>query len=117
MPIDITRSDAKSILTPQPRGLLASPPYPFTHSLSPYTGCAFGNTTCGLYCYAQFLPNWVHGGGGAAWGRAVRVKANAPELLDEALGALPAARRRRLRVFMASTTDPYQPVEARYGVT
>ncbi len=115
--MEVTVTTAKSILTPQARGLLASPPYPFTHSLSPYTGCAFGSTTCGLYCYAQFLPNWTHASEGAAWGSVVRVKENAPALLDAALGALGPTRRRRLRIFMASTTDPYQPLEARYGVT
>jgi DNA repair photolyase len=115
--MDVTVTTVKSILTPQAGGLLASPPYPFTHSLSPYTGCAFGNTTCGLYCYAQFLPNWVHSSGDAAWGGAVRVKENAAALLDAALRGMGPARRRRLRVFMASTTDPYQPLEARHRVT
>lgn len=107
---------AKSILTPQTRGLLVSPPYPFTHTLSPYTGCGFGQTTCGLYCYAQFLPNWLHTHSGAAWGAALQVKENAATLLNAALTACGPARR-RLRIFMASTTDPYQPLEARYRVT
>lgn len=115
--MEITTLAAKSILTPQRAGLLASPPYPFTHSLSPYTGCAFGNTTCGLYCYAQFLPNWTHTSDGVTWGSAVRVKANAPELLDAALGGMSCGKRRTLRIFLASTTDPYQPPEARYRVT
>lgn len=115
MKIDSAR--VKSILTPQRDGLLASLPYPFTHSLSPYTGCAFGNTTCGLYCYAQFLPNWVHTSAGAAWGSMVRAKENAPELLDERLGSMTAEKRRTLRIFMASTTDPYQPVERHYAIT
>jgi DNA repair photolyase len=115
--MEVTSAPAKSILTPQSRGLLASPPYPFTHSLSPYTGCAFGNTACGRYCYAQFLPNWVHGGEGAAWGSAVRVKENAAELLAAELARLGPARRSRARIFMASTTDPYQPIEARHRVT
>ena len=47
----------------------------------------------------------------------MRVKANAAELLDAALGALSPRQRRRLRIFMASTTDPYQPLEARERVT
>ena len=115
--MEVTSTPAKSILTPQSRGLLASPPYPFTHSLSPYTGCAFGNTACGRYCYAQFLPNWVHGGEGAPWGSAVRVKENAAELLAAELERMGPARRSRARIFMASTTDPYQPIEARHRVT
>src|SRR6185437_1648682 len=57
--MDVTLTQAHGILTPQRNGFLASGPYPFTHALSAYTGCAFGNTTCGMYCYAQFLPNWA----------------------------------------------------------
>src|SRR5919199_3572765 len=115
--MEVTSSPAKSILTPQSRGLLASLPYPFTHSLSPYTGCAFGNTACGRYCYAQFLPNWIHGSEGAAWGSAVRVKENAAELLAAELERLGPARRSRAGIFLASPTDPHQPIEARHRVT
>lgn len=115
--ITIVHSEARSILTPQARGVLASGPYPFTHSLSPYTGCAFGNTTCGLYCYAQFLPNWTHTFGERPWGTAVRVKANAPDLLEAELRRMSPARRRALRIFMASTTDPYQPLERHERIT
>src|SRR5919202_2193303 len=115
--MEVASSPARSFLRRQSRGLRASPPYPFTHSLSPYTGCAFGSTACGRYCYAQFLPNWVHGGEGAAWGSTVRVKENAAELLAAELARLGPARRSRARIFMASTTDPYQPIEARHRVT
>src|SRR5919202_4688721 len=115
--MEVASSPARSFLRRQSRGLRASPPYPFTHSLSPYTGCAFGNTACGSYCYAQFLPNWIHGSEGAAWGSAVRVKENAAELLAAELARLGPARRSRARVFMASTTDPYQPIEARHQIT
>lgn len=113
----VTTTTAKSILTAQRGGFLASAPYPFTHTLSAYTGCSFGATTCGLYCYAQFMPNWTFASGGAPWGSAVGVKENAPALLDRALSAMGAAKRRTLRVFMSSTTDPYQPVEAQYKIT
>lgn len=41
---------AKSALSPT-GGFLSS----FTHTLQPYTGCAFGRS-CGVYCYAPFLP-------------------------------------------------------------
>jgi DNA repair photolyase len=113
----VTLRQAKSILTAQTAGFLASAPYPFTHTLSAYTGCGFGRTTCGLYCYAQFMPNWTLHNEGQAWGDAVRVKANAPELLDQALRAMDAERRGRLRIFMSSTTDPYQPLEAAHQMT
>ena len=113
----VTLGEARSILTAQTAGFLASAPYPFTHTLSAYTGCGFGRTTCGLYCYAQFMPNWTFRSAGRAWGEAVRVKTNAPELLDQALRTMDAEWRGRLRIFMSSTTDPYQPLETTHRVT
>src|SRR5713226_5302611 len=115
--MEITLKEAKSILTPQHTGFLAEGPYPFTHALSAYTGCGFGQTTCGLYCYAQFLPNWSFSGFSAPWGQAVSVKANAAQLLDKALSTMRPATRQSLRVFMSSTTDPCQPAERKYLVT
>jgi DNA repair photolyase len=115
--MEITLKEAKRILTPQRGGFLTSRPYPFTHALSGYVGCGFGQTTCGLYCYAQFLPNWSFSGFTAAWGQAVQVKTNAAELLDKALRTMKPAMRQRLRIFMSSTTDPYQPLERTYQIT
>jgi DNA repair photolyase len=115
--MDTILQDSKQILTPQRNGFLAAGPYPFTHALSPYTGCAFGQTTCGLYCYAQFLPNWSFRGGPATWGKAVVVKQNAARLLERELASMSEQKRRRLRIFMSSTTDPYQPAEHTYQVT
>lgn len=115
--MEITQQAVKQILTPQNGGFLANGPYPFTHALSPYTGCGFGQTTCGLYCYAQFLPNWSFRGGSATWGHAVSVKANAAELLARKLSSMAAERRQKLRIFMSSATDPYQPIEHEYQVT
>lgn len=115
--MEIAVKEARGILTPQRKGFLASGPYPFTHALSGYVGCGFGQTTCGMYCYAQFLPNWTFSSAGAAWGQAVQVKANAAQLLDQALGKMKPAKRRELRIFMSSTTDPYQPIERKYHVT
>jgi len=108
---------ARSILTKQTGGFLTSAPYPFTHTLAAYTGCAFGATTCGMYCYAQHLPNWIWGGGGQPWGSTVLVKENAPELLETTLKRMTAERRRSLRIFMSSSTDPYQPLEATWRLT
>ncbi|MBX5449650.1 SPL family radical SAM protein [Thermogemmatispora sp.] len=109
--------EARGILTPQRGGFLVAPPYPFTHALSAYTGCAYGQTACGQYCYARFLPNWMTAGLGAPWGLAVQVKVNAPALLEQELRRMSSARRRHLRIFMSTTTDPYQPLERRYQVT
>lgn len=107
----------KPILTPQRGGFLASGALPFTHSLSPYTGCQFGATACGQYCYAQFMPNWAVHAAGAPWGSQVWIKENAAEVLQHTLAAMSPEKRRGLRIFMATTTDPYQPVEAKAQIT
>jgi DNA repair photolyase len=115
--MDIVLKEAKSILTPQRAGFLVAGPYPFTHGLSSYVGCGFGQTTCGLYCYAQFLPSWSFNGLQADWGKAVHVKTNAAQLLDETLAAMKPTARQNLRILMSSATDPYQPIEHEYRVT
>jgi DNA repair photolyase len=121
MTIEILQKEAASILTPQRNGFLASSPYPFTHTLSGYVGCGFGQTTCGLYCYAQFLPNWqfLHfpAGSPSAWGQTVQVKTNAAQLLEKALSTMKPKTRQGLRIFMSSSTDPYQPLEHQYQIT
>jgi DNA repair photolyase len=117
MIVEVFLKEANSILTPQRHGFLATGPYPFTHALSGYIGCGFGQTTCGLYCYAQFLPNWHFRGFAAAWGQAVQVKTNAAQLLAKALRTMKPEVRQRLRIFMSSTTDPYQPVERHHQIT
>ena len=109
--MEVALKEAKGILTPQRNGFLAEGPYPFTHALSAYIGCGFGQTTCGMYCYAQYLPNWSFSGFTAAWGEAVQVKTNAATLLDATLAKMKPETRRKLRIFMSSTTDPYQPLE------
>lgn len=116
--MDIETRDVKSILTEQRgTGFLGSPPYPYTHSLSPYTGCGFGKTSCGSYCYAQFMPNWLYYKGESDWGEKVGVKQNAPDVLDATLARTAPEKRRTFRIFMASTTDPYQPLEAKWRLT
>lgn len=117
MAMDVGMVQAGSVLTPQRQGFLAAGPYPFTHALSAYLGCGFGQTTCGQYCYAPSLPNWRLRGFAGEWGQAVRVKANAPEALERALARMRPRARRQLRIFMSSATDPYQPLERRYLVT
>jgi DNA repair photolyase len=115
--MEVLLKEAKSILTPQRNGFLAARPYPFTHTISGYVGCGFGQTTCGLYCYAQFLPNWHFRGFEAAWGHAVQVKTNAAQLLARALSTMKPEARQKLRIFMSSTTDPYQPIERQHQIT
>jgi DNA repair photolyase len=82
------------------------------YKLSPYVGCLIG---C-RYCYAQapvavsrrleMLPD-------APWGSYVDVRVNAAEVLAAELAALPPLPIK----FCPIVSDPYQAVEARYGVT
>jgi DNA repair photolyase len=98
----------KRALTPQRGGFLASG---FTHTLNPYVGCAFGKVGC-PFCYVRESP--VGRFGPTAWGTWVRQKVNIAAVLEQELWQ-PAAR--RYRVFMASATDPYQPIEASVCLT
>ncbi len=73
----------------------------YGYTLNPYSGCSFG---C-AYCYAAFF---AHDPADVVnWGRWVRVKENALDLL----------RKKRktpldgVSIFMSSATDPYQPIE------
>jgi len=95
--------DSKSILTPA-SGFMSQ--YKFT--LNPYGGCAFGCE----YCYARFFaPSSKQR---ETWGQWILVKTNARELIASAcrFGVLNSGD----AVYMSSVTDPYQPVERRFGL-
>jgi len=101
--------EARSILRPQQDAR-----YGFGFALSPYRGCGHG---C-RYCYVRDYPQPVAGGAPgelhdpAQWGAWSAPKLNAPELLW--------AQRHRLHgqtVFLASATDPYQPLEREFRLT
>lgn len=99
--LEVLPEEARSILRPQ-----RDARYGFGFALSPYRGCAHG---C-RYCYVREYPNAFHPP--EAWGRWVTPKVNAAALLW--------AQRHRLagqKVFLASATDPYQPLEARFRLT
>jgi DNA repair photolyase len=68
-----------------------------------YKGCTHG---C-VYCY---VPSLIHDD--RTWGAFVDAKTNSPAVLDRELGRV-----RRGVVFLSSASDPYQPLEARYGIT
>jgi len=98
----------RSILTPA-SGFL----YAFTHTLNPYMGCVWGEHGCGVYCYVAESPIGLYAG--RPWGTWLRAKMNAAEALRSDLAALP--HRERIRVFMSSATDPYQPAESTLRIT
>lgn len=78
----------------------------FDYSLNPYIGCMHG---C-RYCYARFMKRFC--GHREGWGEFVDVKVNAVELLMHEVGV-----KRVGLVWISGVCDPYQPVEARYGLT
>lgn len=95
--------DARSILRPQ-----KDPVYGFGFTLNPYRGCSHG---C-RYCYVRQYPAQVPGADRGTlhsieqWGNWIAPKMNAPELLWRERHKLHGQ-----AVFMASATDPYQPIE------
>lgn len=106
--LQVEPEEARSILRPQ-----KDDRYGFGFALSPYRGCEHG---C-RYCYVRDYPQALPGGKGAPvsrnlWGTWSVPKLNAPELLWN--------QRHRLHgqtVFLASATDPYQPLEREFRLT
>lgn len=88
-----------------------------SHSLQPYRGCTLGNALCGVGCYVQHNGHITRG---RPWGGFLEVRTNAA---DSYLAAVERERRWALRsrgefsVFLSSSTEPFLPQEARYGVT
>lgn len=87
-----------------------SPDIPFRYSANPYRGC----THACAYCYARPTHTWLGFGAGTDFDTRIVVKTNAPEVL-----AREVARRswKREVVCFSGNTDPYQPLEAHYGLT
>ncbi len=79
----------------------------YAYCLNPYVGCQHA---C-KYCYATFITERFRPHA-EKWGEFVDVKINAPDVL---MKELPKARKGI--VYLSSVTDPYQPVERKYGLT
>lgn len=76
------------------------------YAVNPYIGCEHG---C-AYCYGVFMRRFTEHL--EPWGDFVDVKVNAAQLLRRQL------RRAKPGLIMLSTvTDPYQPLEEKYGIT
>ncbi len=83
---------------------------PFTYSVNPYRGCQHA---C-AYCYARTGHRYLDWGAGTDFDTKIVVKTNAAELLERRLGS------RSWRgdwLAFSGVTDPYQPLEASYGLT
>lgn len=74
--------------------------------INPYVGCMH---RC-FYCYARFMKKFTDHE--EEWGDFVDAKINAPELVPEKSGKYKGK-----EIFLSSVTDPYQPVERKYGLT
>jgi DNA repair photolyase len=104
--------DNSSILSAT-RGFLGAG---FTHTLNPYSGCAYAGSVCGLFCYAQHDRNITKG---RPW-RLYGAKKNAATAYRADYDRLKRPLRRGprpLKIFMSSVTDPYVPQEKREGIT
>lgn len=102
----------KSILTPT-GGFLASG---YTHTINPYVGCGFARALCGTFCYAQH-QHWIVRG--RPWGL-YGAKHDIRQAYQRDYDRIKRPRQgnpRPLRVYMASSTDPYVPQERGLGLT
>jgi DNA repair photolyase len=102
----------KSILTPT-SGFLG---HGYTHTLNPYVGCAFAGALCGTFCYAQH-QHWITRG--RPWGL-YGAKRDIREAYQRDYDRIKHPRKGipgPVRIYMASSTDPYVPQEARLGLT
>ncbi|WEG10887.1 radical SAM protein [Pullulanibacillus sp. KACC 23026] len=99
-----SEKEVKSVLT-RTRGYLNG----YSHSLNPYKGCVYGCS----YCYVRRLPvSLFHEG---EWGTWVEAKTNAKEVLSKEIKR--EKKKGPVTIFMSSSTDPYQPLEHKLGIT
>lgn len=87
-----------------------SPDIPFSWSVNPYRGC----THACAYCYARPTHEFLGYGAGTDFERVLVVKLRAAALLEQALRA---ASWKGEPICFSGVTDPYQPLERRYGLT
>jgi DNA repair photolyase len=88
-----------------------------SHSLNPYIGCGYGNSSCGEGCYVQF-NQWILRG--RKWGSFVDVKINADKIYCKTVQAERRWAERKevpFSIFFSSSTDPWQPIEKKFRVT
>jgi DNA repair photolyase len=101
----VTEERVKSIISRN-----ESPDVPFSQSINPYRGCEHGCT----YCYARPSHAYLGLSPGLDFETRLFAKVNAAEILREEL-ARPSYRCELIA--LGANTDPYQPIERRYGIT
>jgi DNA repair photolyase len=100
----VTEERARKIITRN-----ESPDISFDRSINPYRGCEHG---C-VYCFARPTHAYMGLSPGLDFESKLFVKPDAPELLERELSA-PGYEPRIIAI--GTNTDPYQPIERRYGV-
>ena len=105
IPTTVTEETAKSLITYN-----QSPDLNFDRSINPYRGCEHG---C-VYCFARPSHAYLGLSAGLDFETRLFAKVNAGKLLREELAAKSY---RPAPIALGANTDPYQPVEKRYGIT
>lgn len=101
----VTELTAKSIISRN-----KSPDIPFDQSINPYMGCEHG---C-VYCYARPTHAYLGLSPGLDFETKLFAKVNAADLLRKELSHpayIPSL------IALGANTDPYQPVECKFGIT
>jgi DNA repair photolyase len=87
-----------------------SPDLPFDLTLNPYRGCEHG---C-IYCYARPTHEYLNLSAGLDFETKLYAKVNAAEVLRRELGKPSHV---VSPINLGGSTDPYQPIERRYGLS
>ncbi len=85
---------------------ILSPSKIYDYVINPYIGC---QNAC-QYCYARFIKKFTKHS--EPWGQFVDVKINAADLLK-----IEITKKKPGQVWVSGLCDPYQPLEAKYGLT
>ena len=101
MPITVSSVTVKSALT-KTGGFLSG----FTHTLTPYWGCSYGNSC--FYCYVGESQIQRLYANGQTWGDWVKPKVNIAEVLERELERF-ARRGTELRIYCSGATEPFPP--------
>jgi DNA repair photolyase len=102
---EVTLAQARTIISRN-----ESPDIPFAQSINPYQGCEHG---C-IYCYARPSHAYLGLSPGLDFETKLFAKSNAAQLLRAELSR-PGYRCELIS--LGANTDPYQPIERKYGIT
>ncbi|MCL6549101.1 MAG: radical SAM protein [Alicyclobacillus sp.] len=119
--LPVQRPTFEPVQAKQVLNRVQTPAMPFAWSLNPYRGCTHGCS----FCYARAFQPFLGLEADDTFQTRILVKVNAPEALDRQLEQMARRHRWNLQalarelgtVVMGTATDPYQPVEAKAGVT